>query len=577
MSASTAVVECSFSVEEAFPHGVNCKAVLGEVIRRFCLPVPSSKGLFASLCATVGGLFGLAGEFAVGYVDEEGDLVSLTSDAELVECLRLLHRTPRVLRFTVTQQRAAGPPAPSSGPAVNDASPLADLPSVSSRYSASAAAGESAAVPTPAYELQAVELQAPAPAPADAPLLSSPEKKMPAAVEPVVGTPVGSVRSVCAPSSASVASASVASSARSAPSADMIKILKDKWTSLRDQWKARKGALKAELKQKKKQKKHAAKGKGENRGCWRAPAANSSGDEDAALLANFEELCAQKSLWKELKGQWKAIKNEHKSEAKRLSKLEKKLGKADSDRGHHHPHGRHHGHGHQHDHHHDHHHGHHHGHDKEHHAHKWNKWDGKKWDRLAAKQSGATFLEEVTVVETASGLVEPGCTIRKIWRLRNDSQEAWPAGRLIYIGGRGSTSLMPRFSRGDTCCSVPACAPNAVVEINLSVTAPDHSGCFIGIWRLCDKDGSKWGPKLWTKVIVPGREGEDNFIPQRPGGIATCRHHLRNCLGALLVKGFTNRELNTRLLHEFNFELDAVVAELTKPSAAAVGDTTSTA
>eukprot|EP00696_Hemimastix_kukwesjijk_P014435 gnl/Hemi2/28436_TR9406_c0_g4_i2.p1 gnl/Hemi2/28436_TR9406_c0_g4~~gnl/Hemi2/28436_TR9406_c0_g4_i2.p1 ORF type:complete len:557 (+),score=183.53 gnl/Hemi2/28436_TR9406_c0_g4_i2:115-1671(+) len=436
-AAAAATAEGSFGVEAAFPRGVSCKAVCGGEVRRFSLPAVAAphSGLFAALCGTVSSLFNLpALGFGVGYLDEEGDLVSLASDVELVECLRLLHRSASVLRFTITPCATAK-----------------------------------------AATLAVSSLAAPCPA-------SQPE----ASTATTTSTACEVVRSSTTPtlpsSPSSTPSPSVTSSVSSAAA-----LLKEKWTSLRDQWKARK----AELKSEKKQQQRTATGKKNSRGGKKTQPTVGGVAEAAELAlaasAKAEELRAQEAHWKALKKQWQAEQQSETAGRGRAGRDSSKCGKkkgagsgsstttAAATGG-----GR--------------------------HARHAPRRDSQRED---FSKFGATLVEEVTIVETTSGAVEPGCTIRKQWRLRNDSQAVWPAGHLVFIGGRGGVSLMPNFSRRDTCGSVPACAPSQTVEVSLSIVAPDRCGSFIGIWRLRDKDGSKWGPKLWTKVTVPGANGED--------------------------------------------------------------------
>lgn len=137
--------------------------------------------------------------------------------------------------------------------------------------------------------------------------------------------------------------------------------------------------------------------------------------------------------------------------------------------------------------------------------------------KCARHQGGRriVFISESTTIPTSTGRVEPGGPIRKIWKVRNDSTESWPEGsHLLYVGGRGSQALKPRFYVGDDASainpSVPRAEPGQEVDLIVNIVAPEEPGQYIGIWRMCDATGDRWGPRLWTQVTVPGGPATDS-------------------------------------------------------------------
>lgn len=87
------------------------KASLGGTIRRLGVPPPAD---WAHLAAAVGGVYGvLPARLAFSYIDDEGDVVALSCDADLAEACRLV--TPGgVLRLVLREVEAPStlPPLP---------------------------------------------------------------------------------------------------------------------------------------------------------------------------------------------------------------------------------------------------------------------------------------------------------------------------------------------------------------------------------------------------------------------------------------------------------------------------------
>lgn len=79
------------------------KASLGGTIRRLGVPPPAD---WAHLAAAVGGVYGvLPARLAFSYIDDEGDVVALSCDADLAEACRLV--TPGgVLRLVLREVEA---------------------------------------------------------------------------------------------------------------------------------------------------------------------------------------------------------------------------------------------------------------------------------------------------------------------------------------------------------------------------------------------------------------------------------------------------------------------------------------
>jgi len=242
------------------------------------------------------------------------------------------------------------------------------------------------------------------------------------------------------------------------------------------------------------------------------------------------ELKALKDQWKEMKKLWKKTKKEYKKQAKAASKSCKdKDGK------------------------------------------KWKKHsDSHSFDRRAARLARlgkpvrqANFIEELTSVynpasgtwEAAEGKVAPGCTVRKVWRIRNDGDQAWPEGsqgeksRLVVVGGRGGAELK---LKDNATVFIPAAQPGEVIEVTLELVAPLEPGCYHSIWRM-SLNGEKWGPRLWTKVCVIGEARASAAKP---------KHVMRQALSALLAAGFGDLHQNRFMLRKHDMQVPETIQAL---------------
>jgi len=105
----------------------------------------------------------------------------------------------------------------------------------------------------------------------------------------------------------------------------------------------------------------------------------------------------------------------------------------------------------------------------------------------------ARFVSDVTVEDGTN--VNPGQSLVKIWKMRNESTVAWPENtRLAFVGGDKLANV--------EAVAVPAVEPGAEVDIAVDMIAPVKPGRYVGYWRLVAPDGSRFGQRVWVDVTV---------------------------------------------------------------------------
>ena len=101
------------------------------------------------------------------------------------------------------------------------------------------------------------------------------------------------------------------------------------------------------------------------------------------------------------------------------------------------------------------------------------------------------------------GIILPGSTFTKTWRLRNSGATAWPKGcRLVCIDD--SKALKGPVA------GVPI---NGIVNpgdehvLVATFRAPDEPGRYNSFWRIVTADGTRFGKRLWVDAVVHEEPG----------------------------------------------------------------------
>jgi len=123
------------------------------------------------------------------------------------------------------------------------------------------------------------------------------------------------------------------------------------------------------------------------------------------------------------------------------------------------------------------------------------------------KMLAARFVCDVAIFDGTQ--MAPGTKFTKIWRLKNTGEVPWPPGtQIIFVGGDQMQSALtvPLSRRGPV-------MPDEEVDVSVDLVAPQEHGRYVGYWRLTGPMGrKKWGQRFWTHVHVVDPQAE----PQPP-------------------------------------------------------------
>jgi len=123
------------------------------------------------------------------------------------------------------------------------------------------------------------------------------------------------------------------------------------------------------------------------------------------------------------------------------------------------------------------------------------------------KQLAARFVCDVSIFDGTQ--MAPGTKFTKIWRLKNTGEVPWPPGtQILFVGGDQMSSALtvPLSRQGPV-------APGEEVDVTVDLVAPQEHGRYVGYWRLTGPMGrKKWGQRVWTHIHVVDPQVE----PQPP-------------------------------------------------------------
>ena len=124
----------------------------------------------------------------------------------------------------------------------------------------------------------------------------------------------------------------------------------------------------------------------------------------------------------------------------------------------------------------------------------------------------AAYVADVTIPDNTKQEKEQAFV--KTWRIRNSGTCTWGEGtKFVYVSGEtfGAPASV----------AVPTTAPNAQVDISVSMTAPATPGTHRSNWQLQDPSGKAYGGIFYVQIIIEGPATPTLTVaPAAPGNLA---------------------------------------------------------
>jgi len=177
----------------------------------------------------------------------------------------------------------------------------------------------------------------------------------------------------------------------------------------------------------------------------------------------------------------------------------------------------------------------------------------RKYDHLqkrALKFGTARLVQDVTVPDGT--IMAPNCEFVKTWRIRNESTAVWQPD-FVFV-----------FRKGDCLSNIQSIHlskvvnPGEEIDISIPMKAPSTFGRYLSVWRLGTCANVKpFGQPFYVRVIVAD--------PNKPVPIICCQDtSFETKINELVAMGFTDRDVNEKILKKCRGDMDRVVWKLLK-------------
>lgn len=138
----------------------------------------------------------------------------------------------------------------------------------------------------------------------------------------------------------------------------------------------------------------------------------------------------------------------------------------------------------------------------------WERRGNCQWGRQRVGPNGewvnkekAAFIADVTIPDRS--ICAPAQALVKTWKMRNTGKNTWNNVYLHFL--KGDRCLIPEESMKDADTRV-AKAPDALAgqtaDIHVRIRTPTQPGRYTAYFRLVNKDGNRFGPKIWVDLVV---------------------------------------------------------------------------
>ncbi|KYQ91468.1 ZZ-type zinc finger-containing protein [Tieghemostelium lacteum] len=131
-------------------------------------------------------------------------------------------------------------------------------------------------------------------------------------------------------------------------------------------------------------------------------------------------------------------------------------------------------------------------------------WMGTR--RCHNRNHSARLVSDITIPDGT--IVAPNSSFTKIWRLANESKEAWPENSTLT------------FMQGDRLSDfndvlVPSAVPGEMIDVSVDLKSPARPGRYTSYWRLNTPEGLSFGQKIWIDIYVY-EEQKSTEEPKQP-------------------------------------------------------------
>lgn len=156
----------------------------------------------------------------------------------------------------------------------------------------------------------------------------------------------------------------------------------------------------------------------------------------------------------------------------------------------------------------------------------------------------AKLLKEINFPDFTE--VSSSQTLVKTWQMQNSGTVSWPTGtKLMYV--RGDLPFENSFA-------VETASSGAIVEVSAMVRTPQSSGKYRSVFRLVDASGKKFGPRLVFAVNVQASTASQTQPVPQPSAPSK----YANQLAVLKAMGYDNEQLNQYYLEIHDGNVEAV-------------------
>ncbi|CAG8656232.1 7940_t:CDS:10, partial [Funneliformis mosseae] len=132
---------------------------------------------------------------------------------------------------------------------------------------------------------------------------------------------------------------------------------------------------------------------------------------------------------------------------------------------------------------------------------------------LKVSMLNSCFIEDVNIPDGT--VLVPQAQFLKIWKMSNNGGVTWPESTVLqFVGGQRmfNDSLVKNGEEG-TAPYIPVGAVEVgkTLDISADLQAPSEPGKYVSFWRLTDKDGNRFGHRVWCDIDVEAVDQSTNM------------------------------------------------------------------